>query len=98
MGTWNYRVFKDARGGFAIHEAYYACTGKHGGEPCKENHEPHSWSQDPATVGGEDLEGLAFQVEGMKLALERPVLHLARLEKRAAMKRAATKRKKKATK
>lgn len=87
MGTWNYRVFKDARGGLAIHEAYYACTGKHDGKSCKKDHVPHSWSKDPATVGGEDLEGLLFQVAGMKYALERPVLDLAVLEKRAATKR-----------
>ena len=93
MGTWNYRIFKDARGGLAIHEAFYACTGKHGGKPCKEVHEPHSWSKDPVTVGGEDMGELFFQIQGMRLALGRPVLDLALLEKRAA-----AKRKKKVTK
>jgi hypothetical protein len=87
MGTWNYRVMKDARGGFTIHEAYYACTGKHGGKPCKKDHVPHSWSEDPATIGGEELEGLAFQIDGMKRALERPVLDLTLLEKRAKARR-----------
>lgn len=66
MMTWNYRVFREADGDYAIREVFYAEDGSIIG--CTQN------AVEPF---GESLDELAKDIEWFKEALELPVLTLA---------------------
>jgi hypothetical protein len=66
MTHWNLRVMQFSEEGgswFAIHEVYY------------DGDRPTAYSEAPATIEGETADELREQLERMRAALEKPVLH-----------------------
>lgn len=64
---WNYRVVKNNRGEFGIHEAYYNKKG---------DKKPHSITSTPVDVySSESLDGLKWVIKHMKKALDKPILN-----------------------
>lgn len=64
--SWNYRILyhnHPEEPYLAIHEVYY-----------DENETPRSCSENPQQILGETLEELKFDLDKMKLALEKPII------------------------
>lgn len=64
--TWNYRVFREAEGGYVIREVYYEDDGS-----------IFACTQDAVNPFGETLEELAQDLKYLKQALKLPVLTMA---------------------
>ena len=64
--SWNHRVIAhDSKDGvyFRIHEVYY-----------DDNNIPKSWTKEPVTIGSEDLKGIRWTLNKIKLCLNKPIL------------------------
>lgn len=66
MGKWNYRIMAHEYKNeifFQIHEVYY-----------DENEIPNSCTKEPISVGGDDLNGINWQLKQMKSSIKKPIL------------------------
>lgn len=64
--SWNYRVMAQMDGEdvyLSIHEVYY-----------DENNIPNSYTANPITIGGGSIDSLAWSIDKIKIALEKPIL------------------------
>ena len=62
--SWNYRVLRHADGALAIHEVFYG----------EDKATPHSCTEDPVGVVGDDIADLTATLGMMGRALMRPIL------------------------
>jgi hypothetical protein len=63
--SWNYRLLAKKNGDnvyFQIHEVYYT------------DKKPTSYTSNPITIGGENLEEVAWSLKKIKKALKKPIL------------------------
>jgi len=70
---WNFRILKRGKGKetyYAIYEVFYTEGGK-----------PEGCTKDPIDVGSEDLKGIKWTLNKMRLALKKPVLSYEMFEK-----------------
>lgn len=67
---WNYRVFRDRDGQYAIREVFYSDDGRLEG-----------WTEEPVYPRAESLAGLRTELEHYAAAMEMPVLDLPSIER-----------------
>lgn len=80
--SWNYRVIHQQIKGeeyYAIHEVYYSRPGGR----------IEGWTSDAVTPSGESVEELERDLWHYRLALEKPVLEMATLQREAKRKKKA---------